>query len=151
MLKHLLLFIFRREKWPKVVTHKTYFSGIPIGFSSWQQKLECYPKSIQIMSKLVDKAPLGLQPYLKLMRVDKPIGSWLLFWPCGWSLGLASPPGALFPDPALFGLFAAGALIMRGAGCTINDMWDKNIDLKVQRTRTRPITRYTLYTVTKIH
>ena len=75
------------------------------------------------------------------MRIDKPIGSWLLFWPCGWSLGLAASPGAPIPDPTLLGLFATGAFIMRGAGCTINDMWDKNIDLKVQRTALRPITR----------
>jgi 4-hydroxybenzoate polyprenyltransferase len=55
--------------------------------------------------------------------------------------GLAAHPGAAIPDPALLGLFTAGALIMRGAGCTINDMWDKNIDYKVKRTQTRPITR----------
>ena len=92
------------------------------------------------LAYLVDKSPKGLQPYLNLMRIDKPIGSWLLFWPCGWSLGLAAPAGSPIPDPALFGLFAVGAFIMRGAGCTINDMWDRDIDNKVQRTRTRPIT-----------
>lgn len=94
------------------------------------------------MAVLVEKAPSEVKPYMKLMRIDKPIGSWLLFWPCGWSLGLAAPPGVPFPDPALLGLFATGAFIMRGAGCTINDMWDKDIDSKVKRTQFRPITRY---------
>ena len=95
-------------------------------------------RKISNFAVMVEK---GLQPYMKLMRIDKPIGSWLLFWPCGWSLGLAASPGAPIPDPTLLGLFATGAFIMRGAGCTINDMWDKNIDLKVQRTALRPITR----------
>jgi len=92
------------------------------------------------MPTVVGQFPIGVQPYMKLMRIDKPIGSWLLFWPCGWSLGLAAPPGVIYPDPTLLGIFAAGAFVMRGAGCTINDLWDKNIDLKVARTRTRPIT-----------
>lgn len=57
-------------------------------------------------------------------------GSWLLFWPCGWSIALAAAPGVLPPLDTL-AIFAAGALVMRGAGCTINDMWDKDIDGKV--------------------
>lgn len=77
-------------------------------------------------------------PYGKLIRIDRPIGSWLLFWPCGWSIALSAAPGA-WPDPVMLGLFAAGAFIMRGAGCTINDMWDKNIDNKVERTKNRPL------------
>ena len=60
-----------------------------------------------------------------------PAGSWLLFWPCGWGLAQAAPPGCL-PDPALLAIYAAGAFIMRGAGCTINDMWDRDIDSKVR-------------------
>ena len=66
-------------------------------------------------------------------------GTWLLFWPCGWSIGLAGVPGAI-PDLSLLAVFGAGALVMRGAGCTINDMWDRNIDKHVERTRNRPIT-----------
>jgi 4-hydroxybenzoate polyprenyltransferase len=54
----------------------------------------------------------------------------LLFWPCGWSIALSTAPGCL-PDIGTLALFGAGALIMRGAGCTINDMWDKDIDEKV--------------------
>jgi len=123
------------------------FGGIPIGctvfpWSSKQQKFSAsaVPFRNNSMAVLVEKAPSDLQPFLKLMRIDKPIGSWLLFWPCGWSLGLATPPGTPFPDPTLLGLFATGAFIMRGAGCTINDMWDKDIDSKVKRTQFRPIT-----------
>jgi len=58
------------------------------------------------------------------------IGSWLLFWPCGWSIALAAPAGTL-PDLHMLALFGMGAFIMRGAGCTINDMWDQDIDKMV--------------------
>jgi 4-hydroxybenzoate polyprenyltransferase len=57
-------------------------------------------------------------------------GSWLLFWPCGWSIAMSAVPGSL-PDLKMLGLFGLGAFIMRGAGCTINDMWDRDIDKKV--------------------
>lgn len=59
------------------------------------------------------------------------LGSWLLFWPCGWSIALAAPAGAL-PDLLMLALFGTGAFIMRGAGCTINDMWDQDIDKLVK-------------------
>lgn len=123
--------------------------GIPIGtvFQPFRQQATRFtvPFRNTSMAVLVEKAPSEVKPYMKLMRIDKPIGSWLLFWPCGWSLGLAAPPGVPFPDPALLGLFATGAFIMRGAGCTINDMWDKDIDSKVKRTQFRPITRYVVF------
>ena len=80
----------------------------------------------------------ALQPYLKLMRIDRPIGTWLLLWPCWWSIALAGPTGVL-PDISLMALFGAGAFVMRGAGCTINDMWDRDFDAQVARTRTRPL------------
>ena len=57
-------------------------------------------------------------------------GTWLLYLPCTWSISLAAPPGGL-PDLYMLSLFGIGALIMRGAGCTINDMWDKDFDKKV--------------------
>ncbi|XP_008216589.1 4-hydroxybenzoate polyprenyltransferase, mitochondrial [Nasonia vitripennis] len=95
-------------------------------------------RNASIAAKLVEKAPSKIQPYMKLMRIDKPIGSWLLFWPCGWSIAMAAPAGA-FPDPGMLALFGIGAFIMRGAGCTINDMWDKDIDKKVARTKDRPL------------
>ncbi|CAL1534537.1 unnamed protein product [Lymnaea stagnalis] len=87
---------------------------------------------------ILESTPLSLQPYLRLIRFDKPIGTWLLYWPCTWSIALAAPPGCM-PDLKLLALFGAGAFFMRGAGCIINDMWDKDFDSKVARTRTRPL------------
>ncbi len=81
--------------------------------------------------------PAGLRPYLKLARADKPIGTWLLLWPCGWSLALAADGG--WPDPRLLALFGLGALVMRGAGCTFNDIVDRDFDARVARTRSRPL------------
>ncbi len=78
----------------------------------------------------VESMPSSAMPYLYLMRADKPIGTWLLLWPCCWSIAIASPSGQL-PDLALMALFATGAFVMRGAGCTINDMWDRDIDKQV--------------------
>ncbi|KAL6750859.1 mitochondrial 4-hydroxybenzoate polyprenyltransferase [Haematococcus lacustris] len=78
------------------------------------------------------------QPYLQLMRLDKPIGTWLLFWPCAWSITMAAAPGH-WPDPWLLALFAAGAVLLRGAGCTVNDLWDRDLDAAVARTRSRPL------------
>lgn len=73
------------------------------------------------------------------MRVDRPIGTYLLAWPCFWSIGLAAPAGAL-PDFGLMALFGCGAVVMRSAGCIINDLWDRDVDAKVERTRlTRPL------------
>lgn len=92
----------------------------------------------KLAARIVEASPKQIQPYLKLARLDKPIGSWLLFWPCGWSIASAATPGC-FPDLYLLTLFGTGALIMRGAGCTINDMWDRDIDGKVNRTRDRPL------------
>ncbi|XP_070820834.1 4-hydroxybenzoate polyprenyltransferase, mitochondrial [Chaetodon trifascialis] len=87
---------------------------------------------------IVNSAPAPVQPYLRLMRLDKPIGTWLLYLPCTWSIALASDPGCL-PHLGMLTLFGTGSLLMRGAGCTINDMWDKDFDRKVSRTATRPI------------
>lgn len=69
------------------------------------------------------------------------LGTWLLYLPCTWSISLAASPGAL-PDLYLLSLFGAGSLIMRGAGCTINDMWDKDFDAKVCRNKLRAILVY---------
>lgn len=93
----------------------------------------------RLASAMVDRSPARIRPYLQLMRVDKPAGTMLLFWPCGWSTALAAAPGTL-PDPQLLALFGVGALMMRGAGCTVNDMWDSDIDRRVARTQSRPIT-----------
>lgn len=82
-------------------------------------------------------APAALRPYLKLMRLDRPIGTWLLLFPCWWSIALAAE-GA-WPDLWLMALFGVGAVVMRGAGCTINDILDRDIDGKVARTAARPL------------
>lgn len=82
--------------------------------------------------------PEGARPYAKLARLDKPIGTWLLAWPCMWSITLAAPPGNL-PDFKMLVLFGCGALLLRGAGCTINDLLDRDIDIKVDRTKLRPV------------
>ena len=73
-----------------------------------------------------------------LARVDAPAGTLLLYWPGAWSIALAAPPGAL-PDLKLLALFGAGSVIMRGAGCTINDILDRDVDGAVERTKTRPL------------
>jgi len=75
---------------------------------------------------------------LDLMRFSRPTGWLLLYWPCTWSIALASMAGEL-PNFEMLGLFGLGAIMMRGAGCTINDMWDKDIDKKVERTKQRPL------------
>ena len=82
------------------------------------------------------RAPRPLRPYLRLARLDRPIGTWLLLLPCWWGLALASPG---WPEPWLFALFAIGAIVMRGGGCTLNDIVDRDIDAKVARTATRPL------------
>lgn len=83
----------------------------------------------------------SIKPYLQLSRIDKPIGTWLLFWPCAWSIVLASHTMGLAASTPIFYtlLFAVGALVMRGAGCTINDMWDAKMDRMVERTKDRPL------------
>ena len=86
----------------------------------------------------VDSVPTQYQPYLRLARADKPIGTWLLLWPCCWSIAIVAPVSHL-PDVWMLSKFALGAVVMRGAGCTINDMWDKDIDSKVERTKMRPL------------
>eukprot|EP00904_Undaria_pinnatifida_P004376 jgi/Undpi1/1393/HiC_scaffold_11.g04785.m1 len=77
-------------------------------------------------------------PYGRLARIDKPAGTLLLLFPCWWSIALAAPINTL-PDLKLMALFAAGAAVMRSAGCTINDLWDRDLDLQVTRTKERPL------------
>ncbi len=91
--------------------------------------------------------PRALWPYAQLARWDRPIGWWLLLWPCWWSAALAASagakPGAQLTDvmPSLWhlALFLVGAVAMRGAGCTYNDLVDRDIDDQVERTRSRPL------------
>jgi 4-hydroxybenzoate polyprenyltransferase len=85
-------------------------------------------------------APSWSRPYFRLARFDRPIGSWLLLMPCWWSAALATDiardPSQL---PLVIALFFIGAFVMRGAGCTWNDITDRDLDAKVERTRSRPI------------
>ena len=80
--------------------------------------------------------PEAARPYARLARLDRPIGTWLLLLPCWWGTALAQGGAARWD---LFFLFAVGALTMRGAGCVINDLWDRDIDRRVARTADRPL------------
>jgi 4-hydroxybenzoate polyprenyltransferase len=85
-------------------------------------------------------APQWSRPYLRLSRLDRPIGSWLLLIPCWWSAALAaSVAGEIGQLPLDIVLFFIGAFAMRGAGCTWNDITDRDLDARVERTRSRPI------------
>jgi 4-hydroxybenzoate polyprenyltransferase len=80
--------------------------------------------------------PRRLRPYARLARLDRPIGTWLLLFPCWWAIALAWRG---WQDAWLFALFGIGALVMRGAGCTYNDICDKDFDAQVARTADRPL------------
>src|ERR1700743_3833830 len=85
-------------------------------------------------------APHWARPYLRLARYDRPIGSWLLLMPCWWAAALAGDIARNpTPLPLTVVLFFVGAFVMRGAGCTWNDITDRHLDAKVERTRSRPI------------
>jgi 4-hydroxybenzoate polyprenyltransferase len=84
-------------------------------------------------------APPAIRPYLRLARLDRPIGSWLLLLPCWWSVGLAAVHARNSVDVWHLVLFFIGAFAMRGAGCTWNDIVDRDLDARVERTRSRPI------------
>jgi len=91
--------------------------------------------------------PRWIWPYAQLARWDRPIGWWLLLWPCWWSVALAAsahaepgvPLWSALPSPWHLALFLIGAIAMRGAGCTYNDLADEDIDAAVERTRSRPL------------
>ncbi len=85
---------------------------------------------------LIALLPAGARPFALLARFDRPIGAWLLFWPGAWGIALAGGPAARL---WLLGWFAAGAIVMRGAGCVYNDIVDRDLDARVARTRARPL------------
>jgi 4-hydroxybenzoate polyprenyltransferase len=91
----------------------------------------------------IERVPARLRPFLQLMRLDRPHPGWLLFWPCVFGLALGAiaseRPLASWHDIYLLVLFGVGSVVMRGAGCTYNDIVDRNIDAGVARTRARPI------------
>ncbi|MEZ0260047.1 MAG: 4-hydroxybenzoate octaprenyltransferase [Alphaproteobacteria bacterium] len=105
---------------------------------------------IQTEKLIFRMTPRAAHPYIKLARLDRPIGTWLLLIPCWWGLALAVPFRTLapfcgmrpftVPEIATFAsLFAIGAVVMRAAGCVINDIWDRKLDAQVERTRSRPL------------
>jgi 4-hydroxybenzoate polyprenyltransferase len=100
-----------------------------------KQGLNAAPLVIDRERGWIEHLPERLQPYAVLARWDRPIGSWLLLLPGWWALALA--PG--WPDLRLVALFALGAVAMRGAGCVINDLIDRDLDARVERTRQRPL------------
>jgi 4-hydroxybenzoate polyprenyltransferase len=85
----------------------------------------------------IARLPAGWRPYLLLARLDRPIGAWLLFLPGMWGILLARSPGV--GSIRLTLLFAIGAVVMRAAGCVVNDLWDRDIDRRVVRTAGRPL------------
>ena len=86
------------------------------------------------------RAPQWARPYLRLSRFDRPIGAWLLLMPCWWSVALSSGMARNTSQlPLTIFLFFIGAFVMRGAGCTWNDITDRNLDGRVERTRSRPL------------
>ncbi|KAI9223565.1 4-hydroxybenzoate polyprenyl transferase [Blastocladiella britannica] len=80
-------------------------------------------------------------PYRQLSRIDKPVGTYLLYLPCTWSILAAASTHGIAPlhTASMLALFGTGAFVMRGAGCTINDLWDQDFDKRVERTRSRPL------------
>ena len=95
------------------------------------------PASDIVAGDWVDRwLPRWAEPYARLARLDRPIGTWLLLFPGWWGIALAGPR---WPNPWLMLLFAVGAVAMRGAGCTLNDIADRDYDGQVARTRLRPI------------
>lgn len=98
--------------------------------------------AVTVAARLVDKFPNFIQPYLRLSRFDKPAGALLALWPGLWSVGMAAShlPSTdasilLYTSVA----FTAGSFLVRSAGCIINDMWDRDFDRRVERTRHRPL------------
>jgi 4-hydroxybenzoate polyprenyltransferase len=83
--------------------------------------------------------PVGWRPYARMARLERPIGWWLLLWPCWWSSALATDVAGQWPNVWHLILFLVGAVAMRGAGCTYNDIVDRDLDAQVARTRSRPI------------
>ena len=84
---------------------------------------------------LIGALPRSWRPFASLIRLDRPIGTWLLFWPCAWSLALADVSGRW----DLFAWLLVGAFAMRSAGCAYNDLVDRDLDRRVERTRLRPL------------
>ncbi|KAF1820260.1 4-hydroxybenzoate polyprenyl transferase [Dissoconium aciculare CBS 342.82] len=123
------------------VTRNINASLLRYSATSAQRKIQYAPPQTGLLSLL----PRSAVPYAELIRLDKPAGTYYLFLPCLFSTLLAAPFASPIAPPstvlATSALFFTGALVMRGAGCTVNDLWDRNLDPHVARTRLRPIAR----------
>jgi 4-hydroxybenzoate polyprenyltransferase len=95
-------------------------------------RVRFHPWTIQELPRILE----GLKDYAQLMRLDRPIGIWLLLWPTLWALWISSRGK---PDPKIFLVFVLGTVLMRSAGCAINDYADRSFDPKVERTKLRPL------------
>lgn len=111
--------------------HKLFSSNSTRPLKSLNEKLSA--------ESLVNRLGEPWIDYAKLLRLDKPIGVWLLLWPCWWSTALASSSLGCLPPLVILGQFAVGAVLMRGSGCIVNDLWDRKFDVQVARTRVRPL------------
>ncbi|CAH8857748.1 unnamed protein product [Trichobilharzia szidati] len=107
----------------------------PIGCAQFFHT-SCYIRNSS--EKQSTKSSNLIKSYFELGRFGKPTGTWLLYLPCTWSIAVAAPPGQL-PDFYMLALFGVGSILMRSAGCTINDMWDQKYDKLVKRTKDRPL------------
>src|SRR5437763_4835660 len=110
--------------------------GVCHGAAAGAWGLTAAPSDIRVGDWVDRWLPDWAEPYARLARLDRPIGTWLLLFPGWWGIALAS---AGWPDSLLLALFALGAVVMRGAGCTLNDILDREYDGKVARTRLRPL------------
>src|SRR5437764_1595881 len=110
--------------------------GVRHGAGAGGWGLTAAPSDIRVGDWVDRWLPTRAEPYARLARLDRPIGTWLLLFPGWWGIALAANS---WPDPLLLLLFAVGAVVMRGAGCTLNDIADREFDAKVARTRLRPL------------
>ncbi|SCU92826.1 LAFA_0F13124g1_1 [Lachancea sp. 'fantastica'] len=141
-----LRIIFKRSKPLHNATLITRLSSTSAGkknkvvFTEEQLK-EAREARLKGLEPYVSKLPAKIIPYAELMRLERPVGTWLLYIPCTWSITMAATQSLAPVSTTLWTLFlfGAGALIMRGAGCTINDLLDRKLDDKVIRTMERPI------------
>lgn len=107
-----------------------------------EERIKKAPEDTEKQSWVHKLSPNFAWGYLQLMRADRPIGTWLLLWPGLWSIILVSHyygDQAAIPNIKLLLIFSVGAFVMRGAGCVVNDLWDRDADAKVERTKARPL------------
>lgn len=139
---------FSRQTTPSRPPTQALSSQAPVAAPAQQEKQYPPPPTTPYSpptTGVLARLPASWVPYAELVRLDKPTGTYYLFLPCLFSTLLAAPLASPVAPPlavlSTSALFLAGALVMRGAGCTINDLWDRNLDPHVSRTRLRPIAR----------